>query len=82
MLIKVERKHIDQGESRSARTCMVALAIHDATGVEVAVTKSQVRCGIERKYPLPDHVQDAIDRFDDGQDVEPFEFEMELEATK
>lgn len=77
MKIKVEQRHIDAGEVSQCRRCPVALAIWEATGIEVAV------------YPMtgiyfsdwvivetPRDVADFISHFDYHEKCEPFEFDL------
>ncbi|WP_420431492.1 hypothetical protein [Candidatus Poriferisocius sp.] len=88
MKITVYQHHIDDGTPRNTKCCPVALAIKDMYShcddvvprVEsdfIRVYLRNGKMGYERHYEMPDEVADFISFFDDGDDVEPFAFELE-----
>lgn len=83
MKIKVEQRHIDAGAPKCPTSCMVALALDEAATPDYLMVDGRsfdIGFGDSfRTYNFPDHVAAAIDKFDDGQPVEPFEFEIELQ---
>jgi hypothetical protein len=82
MKIKVTAEHIRNGEC-SADRCPIALALHSAGHTEATVFYSSVcldgRGDIE--VLLPEEAIKFIHLFDRREHVEPFEFEISLEAT-
>lgn len=85
MLIRVTQEDIDHGQRGFCATCPVALAATRAAGREIRIGYSTWLAGTvtgwlqgERSGPLPKAVSEFIDRFDAGDPVQPFEFELEL----
>ena len=81
MKIVVTAEDIKKGAKKNKCLCPVALAIRRATGRAVAVLP--MVAWIKHywptqmiSYPLPQVAQDFILNFDEGEDVEPFEFEV------
>lgn len=78
--VKVRQKHIDEGSKGNGNNCPIALAIQDATGVEMFVGSSVY-------YPpkvydenivmdnTPE-ITDFINDFDSDSPVQPFEFNL------
>lgn len=83
MKIQVTQDDIDHGKKRSCSGCPIGRAIARATGKDCLVGQSSVKLGKtwfrtpeERWLVLPDIASMFIRRFDDGEKVEPFEFEV------
>lgn len=79
MRILVTQKHIDRA-SHSCRTCPVALALEDATGVSWSVNGTHARRGedmLDQHQRLPDKVREWISTYDGGHEVKPFHFEWD-----
>lgn len=76
MKIEVTARDIEKGLPEDKCGCPVALAIRRATGLEVSVWCSMsVKVG--REYiDLPDEAEDFINRFDQGEPVQPFTFDL------
>lgn len=78
MKIKVEQRHINAGCRHRCKECPVALAILEATGVEVAVYPiSGVYFGNQVVVGIPWEVSHFIGEFDHGLPVQPFEFVLD-----
>jgi hypothetical protein len=77
MRIEVTAEDIADGLRNSAYECPIALACK-RVGVPVPfVETDQVSNGVQGvPAPLPREARDFIDRYDDGEDVEPFAFEI------
>ena len=81
MRVKVTQKHIDSAEHGKPCFCPIALAIKDLKKyeeVEVYSDNARVakKAGGDLKFvPLPPEAQTFIMEFDEGNPVEPFEFE-------
>lgn len=85
MKIEVTQYHIDNGSKAHACLCPIALAISDATGVDdirVNYTTAMVTRWFEDKEPvrthyhMPTEASQFVDRYDTGDLVSPFEFEL------
>lgn len=78
MEIKVTQAHINAGKRSSPCECPVSLALKDAGVREPMVTGWGIQSGhpARIRVPLPPSVWSFAVCFDDGQDVEPFEFEI------
>ena len=76
MRIVVKQEHIKSGIHKSPISCPIARAVREAFGVDdVGATHYSIYVAGKR-YEVPDSVQSFIKRFDDGEVVEPFEFEL------
>jgi hypothetical protein len=84
MKIKVTQDHIDNG-SIDPRACPVALAIREAGFPKACVLSVQVWLDPNQTtrsaIKLPRHTRHFIEAFDEGDHVEPFEFDLPTEAT-
>lgn len=87
MKIKVTQDHIDKGKQSCSGECPIALALIEATGLEVSVYEHiMLWKGIligdgEYLYddPTPQHVLDRLKNFDKNGVMTPFEFEINYE---
>lgn len=78
MKIKVNRRHILEGTRRSWDSCPIALAVREQLGVaDLKVGNGLIRCG-KTKFTMPDRVDRFVGKFDDGEKVKPFVFELKL----
>lgn len=84
MKIEVTQDDIESGTRYSASWCPVALAItrslhrdDEPEDVHVCEGTKQIQIG-ELLLPMPDHVVTFARRFDGGEPVEPFAFELEM----
>lgn len=89
VLVKVTQDHINKGKPKSNCDCAIALAIRSMLPT-VVVPYGLSRVGVYYRwarvfssrgwvYPdLPREAQDFIIKFDSGQSVSPFEFELEI----
>lgn len=87
MKVQVTQDHIDNGHRNSAVSCPIALALKEtpgATNVSVGIGTASIGYGNVLRYDykrtyyhLPWQATEFIDRFDFGDPVQPFEFEME-----
>jgi hypothetical protein len=82
MIINVTQDHINQGSRKTAKVCPVALAFSDV-GLKNPVVGTT---GVTYEHPdddsrvlsdLPAWVGYRIRRFDEGEGMEPFSFELE-----
>ena len=87
MLIKVEQKHIDMGERAGGRSCLVALGMIDAGFPKPSVSERFLAWGdgvsggmTGGDIETPPSVADFIRSFDQNMHVNPFSFELEVEA--
>jgi hypothetical protein len=83
--VSVTAEHIAGGEPDSCWGCPIALAAMDAIpNFDVTVNRFQIGIDeIDGKIAptwvdLPDEAVTFIDRFDDGEPVEPFTFTMQV----
>lgn len=76
--IQVTRHHIDNGERNNCEKCPVARAILADYGEDITyLSVEQGTIDInDLVYATPASVSQFINYFDDGQPVEPFEFEL------
>ncbi len=83
MIIKVKKKHINQGYRYSAGHCPIALAIKEVIGVRkrVLVPGNSVLLAHGREYELPFKVRRAIDYFDLHGEMKPFQFRLDLSSS-
>jgi hypothetical protein len=82
MTIQVTQEDIEGGVPRDGCLCPIARSIKRAlkTGL-VEVDTDRVQLYADARVPLPDKAQVFISLFDDDRPVEPFEFELPIEAT-
>lgn len=80
MTINVTAEHIAKGEHGICSRCPIALAANEAAGVPSFVTH-EVVCFRKATIPMPDEARQFIANFDNYRAVEPFSFELPLEAT-
>lgn len=82
MKISVTQEHIDAGTRCSPYACPIANAIRDTIGDVwfVSVTRLEIKIGNSSRIAAPESARSFIDAFDDGQAVQPFEFELEMES--
>lgn len=77
MRVEVKAEHIREGRPDDAGRCPVALALHEATGKRCSATWRALfldgAC-----LPIPKDVQEFVCRFDYGQPVAPFAFDLEV----
>ena len=92
MKIQVKQEHIDAGESFVGSKCPVALALNESINIEgksffVDPNVTYVRdiyffpsflsiTDAEFSFNNLDSVSDFVRKFDNGEQVEPFEFDM------
>lgn len=73
-LIKVRRKHINEGRPSAAESCPVALAIEDSGFRFPDVGGAGLIFVDGKKYKEPRSVTRFIAKFDEGRKVKPFNF--------
>jgi hypothetical protein len=80
VIVNVDQWCIDNGFPICAGECPVALALARATGHDAQVTGSEAFVYNPKMvaYKLPRIAEDFVIRFDSGQQVEPFTFELEV----
>lgn len=83
MNIKVTQAHIDISIPRNCEFCVIATALKEATGIKWEVMSDNYHYSAfstDHKYRvrLPIRACAAIDAFDKGLLVEPFEFEFDF----
>ena len=76
--VTVTPRDIVKGKQWSACGCPVALALRRATGRKISVGPLELADEDETHVDLPAEVVDFIRRFDRGEPVEPFRFEIDL----
>lgn len=86
MRIQVTQYHIDKGVPEDDRRCPVALAIQDAGLPDVRVGQNRDTIEVYGNMyagtsPYPGAVADFVRAFEHGEPVEPFEFQLDLEAA-
>jgi hypothetical protein len=79
MYVEVNEEHIANGKPTDGRACAVALAIFDRTGKRVFVCDDEIRWGTRMYHAIepPVSVKNFVRRFDSGEKVEPFGFELD-----
>lgn len=80
MKIKVKQTHIKRGRQFRCKECPVVLAVQESfpfTPPGNISVGGCIRIG-SCFIPCPDAVDDFIARFDNGQEVGPFEFELDI----
>lgn len=82
MKVIVTQDHINNGMKNCTKLCPIALALREH-GVAPSVGASHAGLYIDNGFwyrgRLPDAAQLFVARFDEGDKVEPFEFDLELE---
>jgi hypothetical protein len=79
MKIVVTQEHIDRGIREECRACPIALAIMEALGWTDGVkVENDLVFVANAEYPLPTEAQVFVFNFDNGLEVIPFEFELEV----
>jgi hypothetical protein len=85
MIIKVTQKHIDEGKPSSCGSCPIALAVLESDNriMNVQAMLSVIRIDFDGSTPIrvittPYEAVRFMRKFDWGQEVEPFEFELNL----
>lgn len=82
MIIKVTQEHIDEGFPGEADSCPVALAIQQKTGDLHATVNA--KCiffryrSKDKTRKTPKKVVNFIKKFDSGDKVKPFSFELSV----
>lgn len=81
MRIDIRQEDIRNGEARQGDKCPIAVRLSEILGVDVDVSDDDVLIYSAAPYyaALPDEAQDFICRFDAGETVKPFCFELKLE---
>lgn len=82
MKISVTQEMIERGFKRDCRMCPVALAVVEAGGVNPIVGQQSIqwmpnRTAVYVRASTPEPVVQFIRSFDKGEQVSPFEFELE-----
>ena len=80
--VRVTQEHINGGTRNDCGCCPVALALIDMLYecVRVDATHIEIRIGTSvRGFLTPLEVAIFVRKYDGGEEVEPFEFELELE---
>lgn len=84
MKISVTREHLRNGKPISPGLCPVALALGEQhVGQEFVVFSTHMTCQMgngRAVFVLPPNAVLNISRFDKGEQVEPYEFELEVEV--
>lgn len=78
--INVTQECIDKGKKRDYKFCPIALAaVKDGIPeLRVGKTTMTICCNYEHRLVLPDTARDFISKFDQGEAVKPFEFDIEV----
>lgn len=80
MKIEVKLHHIEKGVCNSAWSCPIALALLDAKVKSPTVCVQQIVIDQGKSFKrikTPKKAQTVIKRFDAGESVRPFSFELE-----
>ncbi|AXH46555.1 hypothetical protein SEA_ROBINSPARKLES_110 [Gordonia phage RobinSparkles] len=80
MKVTVTQEHIDKGKPWEICNCPIALALKEKGFANVEVSTLAISVGKNNQallnhYSVPSIAKQFIKAFDDGQTVEPFEFE-------
>lgn len=80
MTITVTQDDINTGRTKNCGWCPVALAVRRllVPGSSVSVSGTHVNISISKGLLLPIEAQKFIDRFDRGDPVVPFTFELHI----
>jgi hypothetical protein len=76
MIVTVLQRHIDKGVPGDCHCCPLAKAISEATGLNFMVIVFGAHCG-NLHVDLPKIARDFRYSFDEGEKVEPFQFEID-----
>lgn len=79
--VKVTQAHIDTSTRRDGTRCAVGNAIKEVIDSNVHVMRCAIFIGSEedcKMVAMPESVANFIDAYDDEQEVQPFEFELEV----
>lgn len=76
MKIKVTKEHIDKGVKGSWDCCPIALAIKEQLNIESIEVNDELISTQERDYRTPLSCVNFMEKFDEGDPVTPFEFEL------
>lgn len=77
MEIKVTLEHICHGQHHKGDACPVALALREAFPNKKVWVDPLYTIEIgEDVYVAPEEVRQFVERFDDGEEVEPFAFNL------
>lgn len=82
MIIKVEQRHIDNGERNIADGCPIYLAVLEQTGLSCFVELTEIDSSETRIVEIIELPKEAINFivfFDIGFPVEPFSFELPID---
>lgn len=80
MRIEVTQGHIDEGKKADCNRCPIALAIAQHVKVSFKVGNWLVHFGALGSSSLPSNAFCFIQKFDSGQPVSPFSFDIEIPA--
>ncbi len=83
--IEVTQHDIDNGKRKSCTKCPVALAVNRTLRAEASVGKRTINiiygdATFEEGISTPTSAADFIRKYDEGEEVKPFNFELELLA--
>ncbi len=79
--IEVKQEHIDKGIPGRCFSCpiaLAALAVLPAREFHVQVSRACLGFRWARAFYLPESARHFVKMFDDGEDVTPFDFEIEI----
>ena len=80
MRISVTVEDIERGRRDDYLDCPISRAVKRATGTKLCKTYTKTMILRGNTYLLPMEARCFVWAFDRGEDVEPFEFELEMEA--
>lgn len=75
-MIQVTQEHIEKGQRFEPFSCAVALALKDSGFESARVSESEIVCDCDI-FPVPSSVRAFVGRFDRGEPVLPFSFELD-----
>ena len=78
MRVQVTQDHIDNGCRGLMGSCPIALAVRELTGANNVLV---LDCGViadGRDSGIPREAREFVRRFDNGEKVQPFDFEIDL----
>ena len=85
-LVRVDQKHLDNGKQFSCEDCAVSLSIKETFAKEKVIGCRTSSRYVALFFPkqtvcceFPPEVTDFVRKFDKGEKVEPFEFELTWE---
>ena len=79
MEVQVKQKHISRGLKRNLKNCPIALAVKDAGGIYVLVTRDMIFFelnGVVTDQALDQKIVDFIYAFDNDMTVTPISFTL------